>query len=273
MNQSSTLGRVVLVGAGPGDPELLTLKAVRAIGEADVVLVDDLVDAAVLAHARPNARIVHVGKRGGCASTPQRFIERLMESEARAGRTVVRLKGGDPFVFGRGGEEKSHLEALGITVEVIPGITSGIAAPSAIGVPVTHRDYAQGCIFVTGHGARKARADDDGAPQIDWAALAATKLTLVVYMGVGRVQAIQAELLAAGLSPTLPVAVIQNATQAHQKHLSTTLRQLAADIQAFGIGSPAVLVIGEVARFADKKRDLARLAEQSVEQAREQRAV
>ena len=162
-------GKVWLVGAGPGDPELLTLRAVRAIGAADVLLVDDLVNPAVLAHAAPGARCVQVGKRGGCRSTSQAFIERLMVAEAQAGRQVVRLKGGDPFVFGRGGEERACLIAAGVDVEVINGISSGLAAPSSIGVPLTHRDWSAGAIFVAGHerGDAHARLGRAGAERID----------------------------------------------------------------------------------------------------------
>ena len=151
MNLTSSTGRITLVGAGPGDPELLTLKAVRAIRAATVLLVDDLVNDAVLRYARKSTRIVHVGKRGGCASTPQAFIEKLMAAEALKGERVVRLKGGDPFVFGRGGEEADHLRAQGLQVDVVNGITSGLAAATALGVPLTHREHAHGVIFVTGH--------------------------------------------------------------------------------------------------------------------------
>jgi uroporphyrin-III C-methyltransferase len=168
-------GRVVLVGAGPGDAELLTLKAVRMLRAADVVLHDDLVSADVLARVNPAARIVAVGKRGGCASTPQAFIDQLMIREARAGALVVRLKGGDPFVFGRGGEEMSALRAAGITVDVVNGITAGLAAPAAIGVPLTHRSLAHGVVFVTAH----AAGDGEGP---DWQLLARCGLTLVIYM-------------------------------------------------------------------------------------------
>ena len=144
-------GKVFLVGAGPGDPELLTLKAVRAIAQADVLLVDDLVNPLVLEHARRDARIVQVGKRGGCQSTPQQFIERLMVSESLAGNVVVRLKGGDPFMFGRGGEEIAALEAAGIEYEVLNGITAGLAGPTSVGIPLTHRDFCHGVAFITGH--------------------------------------------------------------------------------------------------------------------------
>ena len=235
-------GSVTLVGAGPGDPELLTLKAVRAIGAATVLLVDDLVNDAVLAHAHPRARVVHVGKRGGCKSTPQAFIDKLMAMAAREGEVVVRLKGGDPFIFGRGGEELEHLQAQGIPVQVVNGITAGLAGLTTLGVPLTHRDHAHGVVFVTGH----AKPGDSGT---DWPALAATardaKLTLVIYMGVSGSQQIQTELLT-GLPAHTPVAVIQHATLPHQRHAVTTLGQLRATIDREGLGSPAVIVVGDV---------------------------
>jgi len=248
------IGKVYLVGAGPGDPELLTLKAVKAIGAADVLLVDDLVNPAVLEHAAPGARVIHVGKRGGCKSTPQSFIERLMVSEAKAGRQVVRLKGGDPFIFGRGGEERAHLTEEGITVEVINGISSGLAAPASIGVPLTHRDWSSGAIFVTGHD----RTDEQGgARSPDWAALARTGLTLVIYMGVARCRQIQAALMAGGMAGSMPVAVIQSATGAAQTQLLTTLENLAQDLAISGLGSPSIIVIGNVVRCADTATSIA----------------
>jgi uroporphyrin-III C-methyltransferase len=169
--------RCTLVGAGPGDPELLTIKAARAIAGATVLLVDDLVNPAVLEHARPQARIVHVGKRGGCKSTPQAFIHKLMVQAVREGETVVRLKGGDPCIFGRSGEEIEHLRAEGIEVELINGITAGLAGLSGLGAPLTHRDHAHGVVFVTGHA-------KPGDPGTDWAMLSETaqrtRLTLVI---------------------------------------------------------------------------------------------
>lgn len=242
-------GTVWLVGAGPGDPELLTLKAVRVMGAADVALVDDLVNPAVLAHLKPGTRVIHVGKRGGCKSTPQAFIEKLLVAEARAGHAVVRLKGGDPFVFGRGGEETAALDAAGIHWEVVSGITSGIAAPAAAGIPVTHRDAGRGLAFITGH-------SRDGAA-IDWEALARSGLTLVIYMGIARCEDIVAGLRDGGLRADLPAAVIQHATLPQQRVVATTLSRLPADISAHGIGSPAILVIGEVANAA-------RIAEQAL---------
>ena len=238
-----TPGKILLVGAGPGDPELLTLKAVRAIATADVVLYDALVNPAILEHARADARRILVGKRGGCESTPQAFIERLMVQEARAGKRVVRLKGGDPFVFGRGGEECRALSAEGLDVEVIPGITSGIAAPARLGIPVTDREAAHGVAFVTGH----AR---DGADGPDWAALARSGLTLVIYMGVAKAASIARALQEGGLAGTTPAAVVQSACGDEERSCVTTLERLARDIGTGGYRSPAILVIGDVVRRA-----------------------
>jgi uroporphyrin-III C-methyltransferase len=235
-------GKVTLVGAGPGDPELLTLKALKAIQRATVLLVDDLVSDEIVAFARPEARIVYVGKRGGCKSTPQAFIEKLMLMAAREGEDVVRLKGGDPFIFGRGGEEVEHLRDAGIKVEVVNGITAGLAAVTSLGVPLTHRQHAHGVVFVTGH----AKPGDSGT---DWKALAATahsaRLTLVIYMGVSGAERIQDELLS-GLPAATPVAVIQNASLATQRHITTTLGALATSVREAGMASPSVIVVGDV---------------------------
>ena len=244
-------GRCTLVGAGPGDPELLTVKALRAIQAATVLLVDDLVNEAIVAFASPSARVVHVGKRGGCKSTPQAFIEKLMITAARDGENVVRLKGGDPFIFGRGGEEIEHLRAAGIEAEVVNGITSGLAAVTSLGVPLTHREHAHGVVFVTGH----AKPGDAGT---DWRALAATahraKLTLVIYMGVSGVQRIQAELLT-GLPGATPVAVVQHASLPHQRHVVTTLSALVDTVVREQLGSPSIMVIGDVVRGVQAARE------------------
>ncbi len=237
-----SLGKVTLVGAGPGDPELLTLKALKALQRATVLLVDDLVNDDIVAMASPTARVVYVGKRGGCRSTPQAFIEKLMLTAALEGENVVRLKGGDPFIFGRGGEEVEHLRAAGIEVDVVNGITSGLAAATALGVPLTHRDHAHGVVFVTGH----AKPGGHGP---DWRTLAATahsaRLTLVIYMGISSASHIQQELLT-GLPASMPVAVIQNATLVSQRHITTTLGGLANAIEAKGMGSPSIIVVGDV---------------------------
>ena len=235
-------GKVTLVGAGPGDPELLTLKAVKAINAATVLLVDDLVSAEVVALAPKTARVIHVGKRGGCKSTPQAFIEKLMVMAAREGENVVRLKGGDPFIFGRGGEEVEHLREAGVPVQVVNGITSGLAAVTSLGVPLTHREHAHGVVFVTGH----AHPGSEGA---DWRALAAAareaKLTMVIYMGVSGAGRIQHELLT-GLPSSTPVAIVHKATLADQREAITTLGELQATIEREGLASPSVIVVGDV---------------------------
>ena len=236
--------KVTLVGAGPGDPELLTLKALKAIQKATVLFVDDLVSEEIVAFAAPGARIVYVGKRGGCKSTPQAFIEKLMLMAAREGENVVRLKGGDPFIFGRGGEEVEHLKAAGVQVEVVNGITAGLAAVTSLGVPLTHRQHAHGVVFVTGHA-------KPGAAGTDWRALAATahsaRLTLVIYMGVSGAEHIQNELLG-GLPADTPVAVIQNASLPGQRHIATTLARLSTDVKLAGLASPSVIVVGDVVK-------------------------
>ncbi|BAO80955.1 uroporphyrinogen-III methylase [Serpentinimonas raichei] len=236
------VGRCTLVGAGPGDPELLTLKAARAIARATLLLVDDLVSDDIVALAAPGARVIHVGKRGGCRSTAQSFIEKLMIQAVREGEQVVRLKGGDPFVFGRGGEEVEHLRAAGIEVEVVNGITAGLAAVTALGAPLTHRDHAHGVVFITGH----AKPGSNGP---DWRALAQTchaaRLTLVIYMGVQAAAQIQADLLT-GLPASTPVALVQHATLAQQRHALCELQHLHSTLEREGLGSPAVIVVGEV---------------------------
>ncbi len=242
LSSHSALGQVTLVGAGPGDPELLTIKALKAIQAATMLLVDDLVSEPIVALASPTARVVWVGKRGGCKSTPQSFIEKLMITAALEGEQVVRLKGGDPFMFGRGGEEVEHLQQAGVRVSVVNGITAGLAAVTSLNTPLTHRDYAHGVVFVTGH----AKPGDTGT---DWRALAQTarqaKLTLVIYMGVTGAAHIQSELLQ-GLSADTPVAIIQNASLAQQRHAACLLCDLADTIGREGLGSPAVIVVGDV---------------------------
>ena len=234
-------GKVFLIGAGPGDPELVTLKALKALQQADVILIDDLVNRELLAHAT-QARVVEVGKRGGCKSTPQHFINRMMVALASQGQTVVRLKGGDPFLFGRGGEEMQALQAAGIAVEVIPGITSGIAAPASIGIPVTHRAFTHGVTFVTGH------TQDGDKP--DWQALVAGGTTLVIYMGMTHLPAIVSDLRAAGMAADLPAAAIQQGTTQHQRQVISTLSELPAAAKQEGLQSPAIIVLGEVVRLA-----------------------
>ena len=238
---TEAVGKVYLIGAGPGDPELITLKAARVLGYADIVLVDDLVHREILLHVRSDARVIRVGKRGGCRSTPQAFIERLMVSHAREGAIVARLKGGDPLVFGRGGEEIEALEAAGVPYEVISGVTAGIAAPATLGIPVTHRDVARGVSLVTGH------SSNGVAP--DWAALAAGATTLVIYMGLRRVPTLVREMLAAGFPAGTPACAIQNATLETQVQVITTLAELPAETASAGLGSPAILVVGDIVGY------------------------
>jgi uroporphyrin-III C-methyltransferase len=239
----ATLHPVALVGAGPGAPDLLTLRAVRTLRRATVALVDDLVDPGVLRYLRPSARVIPVGKRGGCVSTPQAFIHRLMISEARRGERVVRLKGGDPFVFGRGAEECDALREAGLEVEVVSGLSAGIAAPASIGVPVTDRRHTRGVAFVTGHA-----GPDSEEP--DWAALAASGLTLVIYMGLSRVEPIVTALRAGGLPSDTPAAAICSAHTPHQRQALCTLATLAATAKSERLVSPAILVVGDVVTAA-----------------------
>jgi uroporphyrin-III C-methyltransferase len=243
---SSTYGKVFLIGAGPGDPDLLTIKAAKAIASATVLMVDDLVNPAVLEHAAPNTRTIYVGKRGGCVSTPQALIEKLMVREAKAGHIVARIKGGDPYMFGRGGEELATLQAAGVVCEVINGITSGLAAATQVAVPLTHRDHTQGVIFVTGH----SKLDND---PVNWAALAASGMTLVIYMGMTHAAHIQASLIAGGLPAHTPAVVVQNATggskgfsDVDSNHRFMTLGTLANTITRAGLKSPSIMVIGQV---------------------------
>jgi uroporphyrin-III C-methyltransferase len=240
---------VTLVGAGPGDPDLLTIKAVKALRRATVALVDDLVDPGVLRYLKRGARIVHVGKRGGCVSTPQAFIHKLMVAEAVRGERVVRIKGGDPFVFGRGGEECDALREAGLDVDVVSGLTAGIAGPAALGIPVTDRRHAPGVALVTGHA-------KDGGHGPDWEALARTGLTLVVYMGVSRVGAVADGLRSGGLPGGTPVAVISAAHTPRQRHVVTTLEALEATVDHEQLASPAVLVVGDVVRLGQAWADL-----------------
>ena len=240
-------GKVYLIGAGPGDPELITVKALKALQTADAILLDDLVNRALLQHA-PNARVIEVGKRGGCKSTPQHFINRMMVALAEQGQTVVRLKGGDPFLFGRGGEEVLALRTAGIPLEVIPGITSGVAAPAAIGIPVTHRELSHGVTFITGH------TQHEDAP--NWQALIQGRTTLVIYMGMKRMATIVTELLAAGMSPDTPAAAIQQGTLPQQRHIVSTIALLPLAVQQEGLSSPGIIVVGDVVRLANSKGTL-----------------
>ncbi|MBL8297125.1 MAG: uroporphyrinogen-III C-methyltransferase [Rhodanobacteraceae bacterium] len=240
---ASPQGSVVLVGAGPGDAGLLTLKGLRALNEADVILHDRLVSTEVLALARRDAERIEVGKEAGQHHTTQDGIHRLMLQHARAGKRVVRLKGGDPFVFGRGGEELEFLHAHGVAFEVVPGVTAALACAAYAGIPLTHRDHAQSVRFVTAH--CKASVDT-----LDWQALAAERQTVAVYMGVAAVARVCERLVASGRAASTPVALIENGSRAQQRVVLGDLASLPQLAAAHAAQSPALLIIGEVAALA-----------------------
>ncbi len=241
---SEAKGRVLMVGAGPGDPELLTMKAVRALKAADVIFYDRLVGDGVLDHARREAELVPVGKAKGVHSMSQDEINALLVERAKAGQTVVRLKGGDPFIFGRGGEELDALRAAGIAIEIIPGVTAGIAAAASLQIPLTHRDVSHTVTFVSGH---EAGGKEPSFEHLDLAALASGKNTLLVYMGVTTAAVIAKKLLEAGFRPELPVIAVENASREDERRVATNIAELAAHPEGLGLKSPAVLIFGEVA--------------------------
>lgn len=242
-------GLVSLVGAGPGDPDLLTLKGRQRLAEADVVIYDYLAPPALLEHCRPEAERIYVGKQAGRHTLTQEQINALLIEHARAGRRVVRLKGGDPYVFGRGGEEAEALQAAGVPWEVVPGVTAGVAVPAYAGIPVTHRALASSVAFVTGH-------EDPTKPEsaIDWSRLATAVDTLVLYMGVGNLAAIAAQLIAHGRAPDTPVAVIRWGTTPEQTTVTATLATVAEAVARAGLKPPALTVIGEVVRLRERLR-------------------
>ncbi|GIV97846.1 MAG: hypothetical protein KatS3mg057_2503 [Herpetosiphonaceae bacterium] len=242
-------GFVSLVGAGPGDPELMTVKGLRRLRAADVVVYDALIDANLLSECRSDAELIYVGKRAGQHTCSQEAINRFLIDKAREGLLVVRLKGGDPFVFGRGGEEAEALEAAGIAWEVVPGVSSAIAVPAYAGIPITHRAIASSVAFVTGH-------EDAGRPEtrIRWRALAEGADTLVVLMGLRRLEAIAEELIACGRPADTPVAVIRCGTTSEQEIVTGTLATIAAEVVRAGVTAPALIVIGEVVRLHERLR-------------------
>jgi uroporphyrinogen III methyltransferase/synthase len=240
---------VYLVGAGPGDPALITDRALDLIAAADVIVYDRLIPREALSGAGPGAELIYAGKQGGGESTDQEEIERLLVEHGSAGTTVVRLKGGDPFVFGRGGEEAEALAAAGIPFEVVPGVSAGVAAPAYAGIPVTHRDAASAVAFVTGH-------EDPSKPEpvLDWDALAAFPGTLVVYMGIRRLEAIADRLIQGGRSAQEPAAVIERGTLPDQRVVVATLETIAATAAFEDVKAPAVAVFGHVAALRERLR-------------------
>jgi uroporphyrin-III C-methyltransferase len=245
-DSTAPVGTVYLVGSGPGDPELLTVKARRLLDEADVVLHDKLPGPEIL-DSIPDGKREDVGKRAGGEWTPQEYTNRRLVELAREGKDVVRLKGGDPFVFGRGGEEMEHLAGEGIPFEVVPGITSAIAGPGTAGIPVTHRDHTSSVSFVTGH---EDPTKEESA--VNWEALAATGGTLVVLMGVGKLPDYTAALREAGMDPDTPVALVERATWPEMRVASGTLDTIVDVRDSEGIEPPAITVIGDVAATRER---------------------
>lgn len=243
-DSQSVLGKVYLVGAGPGDPGLFTLKGKGLLECADVVIHDALVSPPILAMVNPQAEVINAGKRRGRHSMLQRDITQLLKEKVQDNAVVVRLKGGDPFVFGRGGEEMADLVAAGIAVEVVPGITAGVAAPAYAGIPVTHRGQSSSVTFVTGH-----EAAGKYRPRVNWRALAQGAETIVVYMGIHNLEYIAQELIAAGLSPETPIALVRWGTHPYQETLIGTLDTIVEQVQTTGFQAPAVATIGQVVNW------------------------
>ena len=251
----SARGRVILVGAGPGDPGLLTLKAVEALRIADVVVHDGLIDPRVLDHAPADAQRISVAKRRARHTLPQEAINALIIAHVRAGSIVVRLKGGDPFVFGRGGEEVEAVRAAGLPVEVIPGVSAALGGAAEAMLPLTHRDWSSAVSFVAGQ--------CKGLTEQDWSGLAGKGRTLVIYMGVANAAAIADKLMADGVDPGLPVAVIEKATLPGHRAIRTLLADLGGMVTREKVESPAIIVAGDVVLLSDAENRLAALAKQA----------
>jgi len=236
------VGRVYLVGAGPGDPELLTLRAVRLLQQADVIVYDNLVSDGVLEFVSPSAERIYAGKRRNEHTLRQEQINTLLVKLAGEGKQVVRLKGGDPFIFGRGGEELQTLAASGVAFEVVPGVTAASGVSSYAGIPLTHRDYAQCCLFVTG-------PLRDGTADLDGPSLVRLNQTVVIYMGLGGLPEICKQMVAHGASPDLPIAVVQDGSMITQKVVTGTLANMAERVAQAGLKSPCLTIIGDVVKL------------------------
>jgi uroporphyrin-III C-methyltransferase/precorrin-2 dehydrogenase/sirohydrochlorin ferrochelatase len=241
----SPQGEVYLVGAGPGDPDLVTFRALRLMQKADVVLYDRLTGDRIMSLVRREAERIYVGKRPDDHELPQPEISALLVRLARQGRRVLRLKGGDPFMFGRGGEEIEALAEHGVPFQVCPGVTAAIGASAYAGIPLTHRDHAQACVFVTGHGR-------DGKIDLDWPALIQPRQTVAIYMGLRNLEALTAEFIARGASPDLPAAIVDNATRTDQRVIVGALGTLAAKARAAELKGPSIVILGSVVSLRDK---------------------
>ena len=240
-------GKVYIVGAGPGDPKLITVYGLDCIQQADIIAYDRLVNPQLLTHAKPLAELVYCGKEPGKHGLIQEEIHSLLVREASQGKTVVRLKGGDPFVFGRGAEEAAVLVKAGIPYEIVPGITAGIAAPAYAGIPVTHRDHATSFAIVTGHG-----REEKGTDFLDWNALANGIDTIAFYMSIGNIEHISAQLIKHGRPHTTPVAVIEWGTTDEQRTLTGTLDTIAAQLKRSGYSNPSMIIVGEVVKVREE---------------------
>jgi uroporphyrin-III C-methyltransferase/precorrin-2 dehydrogenase/sirohydrochlorin ferrochelatase len=238
-------GTVYLVGAGPGDPELLTLRALRLIGEADVLVFDHLVSEAILGLVKPDAERIYAGKERGNHSVPQEDLNLLLVKLAQKNLRVVRLKGGDPYTFGRGGEEVETLKEHGVLFEVVPGITAAIGVAAFAGIPLTHRNYAQACVFVTGH-------LKDGSMNLDWPGLARRRQTVIIYMGLHGLAHLCEQLITHGLPADWPAAIVQQGTTPNQRTVTGTLATLPALAQAAQLKAPTLIIVGEVVRLKEK---------------------
>lgn len=245
MTSSRGTGTVYLVGAGPGDPELLTLRAARLLNDAEVVVYDNLVSPEVMAHVAPGALRIYAGKQRANHTMPQQDINALLVELAGKHRVVVRLKGGDPFIFGRGGEEIEALASQGVAFEVVPGITAACGVSCYAGIPLTHRDHAQSVMFVTGH-------LKDGSSDLDWQALARTGQTVVIYMGLGAIDEICRQLIAHGMAPDTPIALVERGTTVRQKALTATLATMPQRAAAETINAPTLTIVGSVVRLREQ---------------------
>lgn len=245
MKRDFPLGKVFLVGTGPGDPDLLTVKALRLMREADVVLYDNLVTPEIMALVAAHAERIYVGKKRADHAMPQERISELLVEQARLGRRVLRLKAGDPFIFGRGGEEIETLARAGVEFEVVPGITAALGAAAYAGIPLTHRDHAQSCVFVTG-------TLKDGGLDLDWHALARPRQTLVIYMGFQNLQELCSRLVQHGMPASTPAAIVQQATTGHQRVVSGTLATLPASAQRAQLHPPTLIIVGDVVALRER---------------------
>ncbi|MBI4996261.1 MAG: uroporphyrinogen-III C-methyltransferase [Rhodocyclales bacterium] len=238
-------GTVYLVGAGPGDPGLLTLRAADLLAQADVLVYDALVSPAILDRASPTAERIYAGKERGNHAIPQEDFNHLLVRLAKAGKCVVRLKGGDPYTFGRGGEEVQTLSAQGVPFEVVPGVTAAAGVAAYAGIPLTHRDYAQACVFVTGH-------LKDGSMNLDWPGLARRRQTVVIYMGLHGLPVLCEKMVEHGLPPDWPAAIVQQGTTPNQRTVTGTLATLPALAESAHLKAPTLIIVGEVVKLHDK---------------------